>query len=806
MNYSEDLSYMHYERLHSQKSFSRRGLKVRVAPKLKGLKLFFYHQIYKAINKSKGKKSRRMVDMVPQTTFETCNSSFDGDNSFTSASCTSSQSSKRIRLFGKKMTDTFDNSSYCSDSNNKKWFNMKTKNIQGKNNNFLSNKNEQKAMRLKKRKTHKKPSEKEFIEQVIPRFPVHEAMIKILPPSESESDEDSYNSTSNSLEEDGCRNFNAMDDFDSHHDPIVSMTDNYVNSLVNNAVSLKLKVECKVKKKLLNKKYKDEDICKLLLNLNTIKNNEEVSVSSEGSIQSNSDDDSDISLSSFSDPFQGIESYLGSSNTGSTSDGSKGTISIKASKNSLNRNKGASLIEMRKKSIIPTYAFDEKDENVEDLGSMRNIYFGPIAGSSHQFNSTSTRLRTGVLLVSFDRNADDDTLQSCHQYATEDITFDLAFFTRLKSLIGSPSTSTTVSRKKTSKNSNKVVDADEMFDRKRNDVLENRNVLDNEYENEIIDQIEPSLWKAVESRGEDNTEDSIANLTLRNLGEFQLRNGKYHDAMETLQKVVDHEENRINKGINLLLLGMSLYGLERFDDANKVNVQALTNIQRQNQSHFQTSRTAEYRNIYGNHNKEYILGKIFNNLGCGLMELGDWKSASRFFHCALHVYTQSVDGVLHTSNEDLYPLSRILRALDENRKTTHKITTPCLLDIIITLNNLAYVFVEMRKTDFACSCFESSLILQGIGTPNFALTIGTMESLASAYSKSKKNQRALEMYNLILDASHKIRHDYPRQYHRLISYIHASITNFHIQNEDLASAMEYVQSARSHQEIAHSLS
>merc|ERR1711884_354930 len=81
-----------------------------------------------------------------------------------------------------------------------------------------------------------------------------------------------------------------------------------------------------------------------------------------------------------------------------------------------------------------------------------------------------------------------------------------------------------------------------------------------------------------------------------------------------------------------------------------------------------------------------------------------------------------------------------------------------MLDMIITLNNLSYVLVKTDQYDFACAFLEYSLMMQEsmVQPINYALAMGTMESLAFAYSESKREKKGLEIYKHIMDLKRRL--------------------------------------------------
>ena len=91
------------------------------------------------------------------------------------------------------------------------------------------------------------------------------------------------------------------------------------------------------------------------------------------------------------------------------------------------------------------------------------------------------------------------------------------------------------------------------------------------------------------------------------------------------------DENTSREARTLALLGMALYGNEKFEEANQVYLRALTML-----------RTKEQGYGCYDHRNEFVMGQILNCVGCSFYEKGFHKSASRSYLNALHVYLQDI--------------------------------------------------------------------------------------------------------------------------------------------------------------------
>ncbi len=159
------------------------------------------------------------------------------------------------------------------------------------------------------------------------------------------------------------------------------------------------------------------------------------------------------------------------------------------------------------------------------------------------------------------------------------------------------------------------------------------------------------------------------------------------------------------------MLGLSLYSVGNFDDANRVFLKSLTVIRSQFRDYASIHSVARRDNL----DHHYSAGKVFNNIGCGFYELGFYKSALRSFHRSLLVYMNGATPSrrYYASSNDEYNyaenLGATLNSLHKEHLLAKTIPAPFIPDAISTLNNLAYVLVRRKKYNDASICLKEIL-------------------------------------------------------------------------------------------------
>lgn len=749
----------------------------------------------------------------------------------------------------------------------------------------------------------------------IPRFPAREAMVKMLCPYDSDSSEDdsyaypilfSDNIEHKGFAEDHITTFND--------DSIDAQAQDLNDSLFNATISRKIEMnraDKKVQKTVINN---NEDICKLLLNLNTLKNNEELSIilregaflssdahfETKHTINKNAEAQSkwartvnfdkntfhrnqeqknglieqnackfsvitDLSTASRSsdgsNPFTGVTHGIYTEPTRMVSNplttreksifflrkykavGSDvlNPVLVPTVSNIIASNispaSPVSPIYTRSKCINPAHSSNGEDEDsAEDFKSIRSIYFGPVVGSYLECPDASSRMRYGLLLGSDKGDADfsfHNILETLNN-AGESVASSSASNASVARVLDPIQVVENTACQDVKVHDNQVeifnivknmplAIPDPLANGKRNKGIEPRkkslfeennghNNIDYSPTGTTLRNIgKVQLWKKSlleENKGHNNIDSSSTTATLRNIGKVQLRKGEYAGAVHIFQKLLDHEDDGRN-AIYSLILGMSLYGLNKFDEANQISLQALETIHHQNKGYCNSNNIEGDKHKLLHSHDQYMMGKFLNNIGCGLLELSYCKRALHVFQCALHAYTQSIDDESSISFENEYSLLKYFDDVGQCENAKKQIPASYLLDVIITLGNLAYVLMEMKEYNAGIACLERSLILQDsiIDAVNCYFTIGTMESLASAYTKSEKPKKASEMYDIIRQTIQETHHN-GQQKNGLTSNIHSSMSNSNRQNVDInhiCSGISSIGKLPQH-ELSHSFS
>jgi tetratricopeptide (TPR) repeat protein len=192
-------------------------------------------------------------------------------------------------------------------------------------------------------------------------------------------------------------------------------------------------------------------------------------------------------------------------------------------------------------------------------------------------------------------------------------------------------------------------------------------------------------------------------ITQVNIGSIQLWQGDYVGAIESFEAAAtEMEENTPRQARTLALLGMALYGDKKFEEANQAYLRSLTMLRTRKEG-------------YGCYNlrHEFVMGQIFNCVGCSFYETGFHKSASRSFLNALHVYLQDIVDADMTTEES-QSVEFVLTRVKENKNWTSHIPPPFVLDTAICFANLACVLINRNSLNQAISCLRLSLKVSSV--------------------------------------------------------------------------------------------
>ncbi len=188
-------------------------------------------------------------------------------------------------------------------------------------------------------------------------------------------------------------------------------------------------------------------------------------------------------------------------------------------------------------------------------------------------------------------------------------------------------------------------------------------------------------------------------FTWMNIGSIQLWQGNYADALASFEAATeDMDGNTSRQARSLALLGMALYGHMKFEEANQAYLRALTMLR---------TKTKQGYGCY-NHRHDFVMGQIFNCVGCSFYETGFHKSATRSFLNALHVYLQDIFTSSLTAEES-QSVEFLLKTVKVNKTWMSHIPPPFILDTAITFANLAFVLTNRNHLALAISCLRLSL-------------------------------------------------------------------------------------------------
>jgi len=234
-------------------------------------------------------------------------------------------------------------------------------------------------------------------------------------------------------------------------------------------------------------------------------------------------------------------------------------------------------------------------------------------------------------------------------------------------------------------------------------------------------------------------------ITYMNIGSIRLWQGKYVDAVKAFKLAKDEMYGDVSRESKaLVLLGMALYGDKKFEEANQVLLRALTMIRTKRQGY----------GVYCD-THEFVMGKIFNLLGCSFFENHCYKSAVRSFLNALHVYMQDIVDMTSVTSEDAQSVEYLLKMIYDNADWMMKIPQIYVLDTAITFANLGYVLSHRGSHNtLAISCLRQSLKLQMLDNTdiiiNHDIMIATLEQLAVLYLECKLFEDAANILNVII--------------------------------------------------------
>ena len=157
---------------------------------------------------------------------------------------------------------------------------------------------------------------------------------------------------------------------------------------------------------------------------------------------------------------------------------------------------------------------------------------------------------------------------------------------------------------------------------------------------------------------------------------------------------------------SLLLLGSSLYSVDKHVDANRVFRESLAVIKKQ-------VNACTNINIENRGKEKFTAGKVLNNIGCAFFELGYYKSACQAMHRALLVFmSNDLDcgypdlefDAKHGLPESFPSLTVIMNGLKTREIEIVNIPPQFEQDVAVTFGNLAFLLAKRKKFSAAAVC------------------------------------------------------------------------------------------------------
>lgn len=270
----------------------------------------------------------------------------------------------------------------------------------------------------------------------------------------------------------------------------------------------------------------------------------------------------------------------------------------------------------------------------------------------------------------------------------------------------------------------------------------------------------------------------LINMSLRNIGTVELWMGRLEESSHSLYHVVNREEGEgesmvdedpisrrqkpFHVASSLVLLGLSLYSLEDYEEANSALIKSLSVIDGiiNGGNYAETSN----RSLDSFDDNDYIFtaGKVLNNIGAAFFELGFYRSASRALHRSLLVFLSkdlecgcpplSLDDSLEGYNPPFPSLTDLMNGLKLKSIRISNLSIEHRFDAAITFSNLGSLLVKRGKFSAASVCLNTAEpILSKIVGEHHPVCYSTMEGQAFLNIKMHRYERALRIYEKMLE-------------------------------------------------------
>ena len=269
----------------------------------------------------------------------------------------------------------------------------------------------------------------------------------------------------------------------------------------------------------------------------------------------------------------------------------------------------------------------------------------------------------------------------------------------------------------------------------------------------------------------------LINMSLRNIGTIELWMGRLEESSHSLYHVVNREEAEsavdgdpissrqkpFHVASSLVLLGLSLYSLEDYEEANSALIKSLSVIDRVINGGDNYPETSS-RSLDSFDDNDYIFtaGKVLNNIGATFFELGFYRSASRALHRSLLVFLSkdlecgcpplSLEDSLEGYNPPFPSLTDLMNGLKLKSIRVSNLPIEHRFDAAITFSNLGSLLVKRGKFSAASVCLNSAEpILNKTVGEHHPVCYSTMEGQAFLNIKMHRYERALRIYEKMLE-------------------------------------------------------
>jgi tetratricopeptide (TPR) repeat protein len=267
----------------------------------------------------------------------------------------------------------------------------------------------------------------------------------------------------------------------------------------------------------------------------------------------------------------------------------------------------------------------------------------------------------------------------------------------------------------------------------------------------------------------------LINMSLRNIGTVELWMGRLEESSHSLYHVVNREEGEPTEDVDpisrrlkpfrvassLVLLGLSLYSLEDFEEANNALIKSLSVIDGViNGGNYAETSSGSIDSF--DDDCIFTAGKVLNNIGAAFFELGFSRSASRALHRSLLVFLSkdlecgcpplSLDDSLEGYNPPFPSLTDLMNGLKLKSIRASNLPIEHRFDAAITFSNLGSLLVKRGKFSAASVCLNTAEpILSKTVEDHNPVCYSTMEGQAYLNIKMHRYERALRIYEKMLE-------------------------------------------------------